>query len=87
MKTVAESQNDCLIAGEAIAQGIAEIAAHDRDFLFIEAVCSDELSVVMLEFTTDGLPRQRALSIQHKQRLIDRLESAGIDLVASVTAG
>ena len=87
MKTVAESQNDCLIAGEAIVQGIAEIAAHDRDFLFIEAVCSDELSVVMLEFTTDGLTRQRALSSQHKQRLIERLESAGIDLVASVTAG
>ena len=86
-KTVAESQNDCLIAGETIAQGIAEIAAHDRDFLFIEAVCGDELSVVMLEFTTDGLARQRALSSQHKQRLEERLETSGIDLVASVTAG
>ena len=86
-KTVAESQNDCLIAGETIAQGIAEIAAHDRDFLFIEAVCGDELRVVMLEFTTDGLARQRALSSQHKQRLEERLETSGIDLVASVTAG
>ena len=87
MKTVAESQNDCLIAGEAIAQGIAEIAAHDRDFLFIEVVCGDELSVVMLEFAPDGLPRQRALSNQHKQRLVDRLESAGIYLAVSVATG
>ena len=87
MKTVAESQNDCLIAGEAIAQGIVEIAAHDRDFLFIEAVCSDELRVVMLEFAPDGLSRQRALSNQHKQRLVDRLESAGIYLAVSVAAG
>ena len=86
-KTVAESQNDCLIAGEAIAQGIAGIAAHDRDFLFIEVVCGDEVSVVMLEFTPDGLPRQRALSNQHKQRLVERLETAGIDLAVSVTAG
>ena len=86
-KTVAESQNDYLIAGETIAQGIAEIAAHDRDFLFIEAVCGDELRVVMLEFAPDGLPTQRKLSSQHKQRLVDRLETSGIDLGISVAAG
>ena len=82
-KTVKSSRHDSLIAGETIAQGIAEIAAHDRDFLFIEVVCGDELRVVMLEFTPDGLPTQRKLSSQHKQRLKERLELAGIDLGSS----
>ena len=79
-KTINESENDCLIAGETIAQGIAELAAHDRDFLFIEIVCSDELRVIILEFSPDGLPSQRALSNQHKQRLEERLDTAGIDV-------
>ena len=79
-KTINESENDCLIAGETIAQRIAELAAHDRDFLFIEVVCSDELRGVMLEFAPDGLPTQRRLSTQHKQRLEERLETAGIDV-------
>ena len=86
-KTINESENDCLIAGETIAQGIAELAAHDRDFLFIEVVCSDELRVVMLAFTPDGLPKERRLASQHKQRLEERLESAGIDLSFPVAAG
>ena len=85
-KTINESENDCLIAGETIAKGIAELAAHDRDFLFIEVVCGDELKVVMLEFAPDGPPGQRALSSQHKQRLEESLESAGIDLGMSVAA-
>ena len=86
-KTINESENDCLIAGETIAKGIAELAAHDRDFLFIEVVCGDELKVVMLEFAPGGPPGQRALSSQHKQRLEERLETAGIDLDISVAAG
>ena len=86
-KTINESENDCLIAGETIAKRIAELAAHDRDFLFIEVVCGDELRVIMLEFTTDGLPKERRLSSQHKQRLEERLESAGIDLSFPVAAG
>ena len=63
---------------------MTEVAAHDRDFLFIEIVCSDELQVVMLEFTPSGLPTQRKLSSQHKQRLEERLELAGIDLGSSI---
>ena len=86
-KTINESENDCLIAGETIAQRIAELAAHDRDFLFIEVVCCDELRVVMLEMTHSGHLRQRELSSQHEQRLLERLETSGIDLAVSVTAG
>ena len=71
---------DCNIAGETIAQGIAELAAHDRDFLFIKVVCGDALKVIMLQMHPDGHPRQRLLTNQHKQRLEDRLEAAGIDL-------
>ena len=79
-KTAKHSKYDCNIAGETIAQGIAELAAHDRDFLFIEVVCGDALKVIMLQMHPDGHPRQRLLASQHKQRLEERLEATGIDL-------
>ena len=76
-RTVDESKNDCIIAGETIAQGIQELAAHDRDFLFIEAVCYNELLVVMLEMSPDGQPRAKKLSSQHRQRLVDSMRRQG----------
>ena len=78
-KTAKHSKYDCNIAGETIAQGIAELAAHDRDFLFIEVVCGDALKVIMLQMHPDGHPRQRLLASQHRQRLEDRLKAARID--------
>ena len=60
-RTVNGSKNDCIIAGETIAQEIQELAAHDRDFLFIEAVCHSELLVVMLEMSPDGGPEQKTV--------------------------
>ena len=83
-KTVKNSRHDCLIAGETIAQRIPELAAHDRDFLIIEVVCGGELGVVMLEMSQAGHPIQKKLSSQHKQRLEERLELAGIDLGSSI---
>ena len=85
-KTVKSSYYDCLIAGETVSRKIPEIAAHDRDFLFIEIACTYELRILMLEMTEDGHPRQRRLSSQHRQRLEERLESTGIDFGDSVTA-
>ena len=73
-KTANASKHDCLIAGETIARGITEIAAHDRDFLFIEIVSDNMLRVLMLEMLPGGHPRQKRLSSQHKQRLLERLE-------------
>ena len=83
-RTVHDNMNDCLIAGETIARGIPELAAHDRDFLFIEVVCHHELEVVMLEMSPEGQPRQRKLSSQHRQKLTDRLDATGIDLSTSL---
>ena len=74
-KTANASKHDCLIAGETIARGIAELAAHDRDFLFIEIVSDNMLRVLMLEMPPGGHPRQKRLSNQHKQRLLERLEA------------
>ena len=85
-KTVERSDRDCLIAGETITHGISELAAHDRDFLFIEVVCPEEVSVVMLEMSPDGEPIPKKLTLPHRQRLEERLDMAGIDLNASVVA-
>ena len=74
-KTANASKHDCLIAGETIARGIAKLAAHDRDFLFIEIVSDNILKVLMLEMPPGGHPRQKRLSNQHKQRLLERLEA------------
>ena len=41
----------------------------------------------MLEMSQTGHPIQKKLSSQHKQRLEERLESAGIDLSFPVAAG
>ena len=85
-KTVKRSDRDCLIAGETITHGISELAAHDRDFLFIEVVCPEEISVVMLEMSPDGQPRPKRLTLPHRQRLEERLDMAGIGLNTSVVA-
>ena len=85
-KTVERSDRDCLIAGETITHGISELAAHDRDFLFIEVVCLEEIRVVMLEMSPDGQPRPKKLTLPHRQRLQERLDIDGIDLNASVAA-
>ena len=77
VRTVTENENDCIIAGETIAQGIQELAAHDRDFLFIEAVCNNELVVVILEMSPDGRPRAKKLSSQHRQRLVHSMRQQG----------
>ena len=85
-KTVERSDRDCLIAGETITHSISELAAHDRDFLFIEVVCPEEIRVVMLEMSPDGQPRPKKLTLPHRQRLQERLDIDGIDLNASVAA-
>ena len=74
-KTANASKHDCLIAGETIARGIPELAAHDRDFLFIEIVSDNMLRVLMLEMPPGEHPRQKRLSSQHRQRLLERLEA------------
>ena len=74
-KTANASKHDCLIAGETIARGITELAAHDRDFLFIEIVSDNMLRVLMLEMPPGEHPRQKRLSNQHKQRLLERLKA------------
>ena len=84
--TVERSDRDCLIAGETITHGISELAAHDRDFLFIEVVCPEEISVVMLEMSPDGQPRPKRLTLPHRRRLEERLDMAGIGLNTSVVA-
>ena len=86
-KTLRESNTDIRIAGETIARGIPELASHDRDFLFIGVVCKDELDVILLEMLPDGSPRQKHLSSQHERKLVNRLETSGIDLEVSVAAG
>ena len=83
---VERSDRDCLIAGETITHGISELAAHDRDFLFIEVVCPEEISVVMLEMSPDGQPRPKRLTLPHRRRLEERLDMAGIGLNTSVVA-
>lgn len=86
-KTLSGSNTDIRIAGETIARGIPELASHDRDFLFIEVVCKNELDVILLEMLPDGSPRRKHLSSQHEHRLVNRLETSGIELEVSVAAG
>ena len=86
-KTLSGSSTDIRIAGETIARGIPELASHDRDFLFIEVVCKNELDVILLEMLPDGSPRRKHLSSQHEHRLVNRLETSGIELEVSVAAG
>ena len=62
------------------------MSKHDRDFLFIEVVCHNELEVVMLEMSPDGQPRPKSLTLPHRQRLEERLDMAGIGLNTSVAA-